>query len=67
VIGSILRDEQRHVAYLGQWIARFEQRVSAETVRAMRERLDAGFVEANAAFYAGFEDYLRSAAARLAA
>jgi hypothetical protein len=67
VIGSILRDEERHVAYLSSWIDRFERRVSAEAVRATRARLEAGFAEANLLFYAGFEDYLRSAEAQLAA
>jgi rubrerythrin len=67
VIGSILRDEHRHVEYLDGWVERFERRVSAEVVRATRARLQAAFDTANVAFYAGFEDYLRSAAARLAA
>ncbi len=67
VIGSILRDEHRHVAYLSEWIARYERRVCGETVRATRARLEAAFAEANVLFYAGFEDYLTSAAARLAA
>jgi rubrerythrin len=67
VIGSILRDEHRHVEYLDGWVDRFEQRVSAEAVRATRARLEAAFDAANVVFYAGFEDYLRSAAARLAA
>jgi hypothetical protein len=67
VIGSILRDEHRHVAYLAEWIARFERRVSAEVVRETRTRLDAAFDAANLLFYAGFEEYLQSAAALLAA
>jgi len=67
VIGSILRDEHRHVAYLGAWIERFEQRVSADVVSATKIRLEEAFAEANVEFYAGFEDYLRSAEARLAA
>lgn len=67
VIGSILRDEHRHVAYLEAWIDCYGRRVSAEAVRATRARLEAAFDAANLAFYAGFEDYLRSAAARLAA
>ena len=67
VIGSILRDEHRHVEYLEAWITRFEPRVSADLVRATRTRLEKAFETANVEFYAGFEDYLRSAADRLAA
>ena len=67
VIGSILRDEYRHVEYLEAWVERFERRVSAEVVRATRGSLEASFDRANVAFYAGFEEYLQSAAARLAA
>src|SRR5262249_54951851 len=67
LIGSILRDEHRHVEYLDSWVERFAQRVSAEAVRATRARLEAAFDTANLAFYGGFEEYLRSAAARLAA
>jgi len=67
VLGSILRDEHRHVAYLTEWIDRFERRVSADIVRATRTRLEGAFDAATLAFYAGFEEYLQSAAALLAA
>ena len=67
VLGSILRDEHRHVAYLTEWIDRFERRVSADVVRETRTRLEGAFDAANLAFYAGFEEYLQSAAALLAA
>jgi len=67
VIGSILRDEYRHVAYLGDWMARFERRMSSQAVRLIRERLEEAFAELNLLFYASFEDYLRAVDVRVAA
>jgi rubrerythrin len=67
VIGSILRDEHRHVAYLEDWVARFGTRVPSEFARETAERLAVGFEELNGLFYASFADYLRSAEAELAA
>ena len=67
VIGSILRDERRHVAYLGEWITRFERRLSPEVVRSTRERLEADFAELNGLFHASFEEYLNAAAVQIAA
>jgi len=61
VIGSILKDEHRHVTYLRDWIERFDRRLPPGMVAAARERLDAVFAELNLVFYASFEAYLRSA------
>jgi uncharacterized ferritin-like protein (DUF455 family) len=67
VLGSILRDEHRHVEYLDTWVERFAERVSAAAVRETRERLQAAFTDLNVVFYAALDDYLRSAEAQVAA
>ena len=67
VIGSILRDERRHVGYLGEWVDRIGKRLSPECVRATQSRLEDAFAELNLLFYASFEEYLKSAESRLAA
>jgi rubrerythrin len=67
VIGSILRDEHRHVRYLGEWVRRLETRVPSEVARATHERLAAAFEELNDLFYASFADYLNRSEAELAA
>jgi rubrerythrin len=66
-IGSILRDEGRHVEYLGDWVARYERRLSAGFVAETRNRLMEAFVELNMIFYAAFEEYLVRAEHNLAA
>jgi len=63
VIASILRDEQRHVEYLGSWLKRFESRLSPRFVASTLERLQETFDQLDAAFYGAFNDYLERAAA----
>ena len=63
VIASILRDEQRHVEYLGSWLKRFERRLSPRFVAATLERLQEAFDQLDAAFYGAFHEYLERAAA----
>ena len=63
VIASILRDEQRHVEYLGSWLKRFESRLSRRFVASTLERLQEAFDQLDAAFYGAFNDYLERAAA----
>jgi len=67
VIGSILRDETRHVAYLSSWVERFEKRLSTEVVNETRERLNAAFGELSVVFFEAFADYLKAAEGRVAA
>jgi len=67
VIGSILHDENRHVAYLTEWVERFEKRVPAEVVQETRERLDSAFEDVNALFFGALDDYLKAAEAQVAA
>lgn len=67
VLGSILRDEHRHVAYLESWVARFADRLSPTVVCETRERLQTTFAELNVVFYAALDEYLRNAEARVAA
>jgi len=62
VMGSILKDEVRHVAYLTDWIARLERRFSRLHVAAIRDRLEADLAQLNLVFYASLDDYLRRAA-----
>src|SRR5213595_662760 len=54
VIASILRDEERHVEYLGSWLQRFERRLSPRFVAATLERLQDAFDQLDAAFYGAF-------------
>src|SRR5439155_708377 len=63
VIASILRDEERHVEYLGSWLQRFERRLSPRFVAATLERLQDAFDQLDAAFYGAFHEYLERAAA----
>ena len=62
VIEAILRDDERHVAYLGQWIGWFEKRFSRRAVRAAIERLDHAFEQAGLVYYGALQEYLDRAA-----
>ena len=63
VIMSILRDEERHMAYLEAWLERFARRFSPRAVASTRERLEAVYREMDAVYYAGLQDYFAAAAA----
>lgn len=63
LIGVILRDDERHVAYLAAWLERFERRFSARAVRAALERLRTVFDELNVVYYGSLDDYFARAAA----
>lgn len=62
VIGSILKDEERHVAYLGQWIGWFEKRFSRRAVRATMERLEHVFEQVGLVYYGALQEYFDRAA-----
>jgi len=61
-IVSILRDEQRHVAYLDARIRDFAGRLGARTLRETRERMEAAFEEIDVAYYAALGGYLADCA-----
>jgi len=63
VIGSILQDESRHIAYLNGWLERFEQRFSRRAVAAARQRLEATYEELDGLYYGALHEYLERAAA----
>ena len=63
VIGSMLRDEDRHVAYLESWLRWFEGRFSARAVKMARERLEDAFEQLTTVYYAGLNDYFARTAA----
>jgi hypothetical protein len=63
VIGSMLRDEERHVAYLEGWLEWFERRFSPRAVRAAHERLEEAFEQLTTVYYAGLQEYFTRAAA----
>jgi len=63
VVGAILQDEARHVAYLNDWLERFEQRFSRRAVVAARERLEATYEELHGLYYGALQGYLERAAA----
>jgi len=63
VIASILRDEERHVQYLGEWMHRFESRLSPRFVATTLERLQDEFDQLDTAFYGAFHAYIERAAA----
>ncbi len=63
VIGSILQDELRHIAYLNGWLERFEQRFSRRAVAAARQRLEATYEELDGLYYGALHEYLERAAA----
>jgi hypothetical protein len=63
LIGAVLRDDERHVAYLGAWLARFEERFSRRAVKASLERLEALFEELSASCYGVLEESFERMAA----
>ena len=63
VLAGIIRDEQRHVAYLSGWMERFERRFSPRAVAATRERLEEVFRQLDVTYYAGLQEYFERAAA----
>ena len=63
VITSILRDEERHIEYLGSWLKRFEQRISPRAVAAVRERLQEAFKQIDVVYYGALHEYFERAAA----
>ena len=63
LIGGMLRDEDRHVAYLQEWLDRFERRFSARAVKTAHERLQATFDELTVIYYGGIHDYFARVAA----
>jgi hypothetical protein len=63
LIGSMLRDEERHVAYLERWMGWFEQRFSPRAVKAARDRLEDAFEQLTTVYYAGLQAYFDQAAA----
>jgi len=62
VVGAILQDEARHIAYLNTWLERFEQRFSRRAVVAARERLEATYEELHGLYYGALQEYLERAA-----
>jgi hypothetical protein len=62
VIGTIAKDEERHVAYLGQWIGWFEKRFSRRAVRATMERLEQVFEQVGLVYYGALQEYFDRAA-----
>src|SRR5438128_1251902 len=63
VIGAIVRDEERHVEYLGRWLQKFERRFSRRAVAATRERLEGVFQQQEVVYYAALQEYFDRAAA----
>ena len=62
VVGAILQDEARHIAYLNTWLERFEQRFSRRAVVAARERLEATYEELHGLYYGALQEYLERTA-----
>jgi bacterioferritin (cytochrome b1) len=63
LIGSILRDEERHITYLSGWLDHFGERFSRRAVVAARERLEAIYEELDGIYYGSLQGYLEHAAA----
>jgi 1,2-phenylacetyl-CoA epoxidase catalytic subunit len=66
VIGSLIRDEVRHIRYLEEWLERLGKGLAEDVTRAAEARVSSVFAEANDVFYPAFDAYLASAEARLA-
>jgi hypothetical protein len=62
LIGAILRDDQRHVAYLRERVEWFQGRFSRRAVGATRERLEEAFGRLTTAYYGALQDYFDRAA-----
>jgi hypothetical protein len=63
VIASMLRDEDRHVAYLQSWLGWFEGRFSQRAVKAAHERLEDTFEKLTTVYYSGLHQYFEQATA----
>jgi len=63
LIASMLRDEERHVEYLGSWIQWFEKRFSPRAVRAAHARLEDVFEQLTTVYYGNLQMYFDRAAA----
>jgi uncharacterized ferritin-like protein (DUF455 family) len=57
LLGAILRDEDRHVAYLNEWLGRFEKRFSRRAVQAARDRLEETYRQLDLAYYGSLQQY----------
>jgi hypothetical protein len=62
LVGIMLRDDERHVDYLGAWLLHFERRFSPRAVKAALDRLRAVFDDLNFVYYGSLEDYFVRAA-----
>jgi hypothetical protein len=62
VLSGVLRDEERHVAYLSAWLDRFSRRFSRRAVRAARERLDEVYRQLDLVYYASLHQYFENVA-----
>ena len=63
LIGVMLRDDERHVAYLAAWLEHFERRFSTRAVRTTLDRLSGVFERLNFVYYGSLEDYFTRASA----
>ena len=57
LLGNILRDEERHIAYLGEWLERFEERFSRRAVQTTRARLEDTYRQLDFAYYGSLQEY----------
>ena len=63
LVAELLEDERRHVASLARWMGHFEDRFSRRAVARARERLEAAFVDLDAAYYGALREYFDRVAA----
>jgi len=62
VIGEMLADDERHVAYLTSWLERFEQRFSRRAVVRTRERLEEVSSQLDFVYYGTLQEYFERTA-----
>jgi bacterioferritin (cytochrome b1) len=62
ILNGILRDDSRHIEYLGAWLDRFVRRFSPRAVRATRERLVEVYRQLDLVYYGALRDYFDSVA-----
>lgn len=62
LVGAILSDDQRHVAYLRERLGWFEARFSRRAVAAARERLEEAFGQLTSIYYGALQGYFDRAA-----
>jgi hypothetical protein len=62
LVGRLLRDDRRHVAYLRARLTAFAERFSRRAVMRAEERLRAVLKELDVTYYAALEGYLAAAA-----